>query len=110
MTLYRLLLWLFPRRVRRDFGDDMTRLFEAQLAEARQQGGSVLRLWCRAAADAVWHGSVERAIEIRRLGRASSAAKRQWRWCMAALLHDLRYAASGKRCPVWQSGSWLERS
>ena len=92
MTLYRLLLWLFPRRVRRDFGDDMTRLFEAQLAEARQQGGSVLRLWCRAAADAVWHGSVERAIEIRRLGAAISAAKRQWRWCMAALLHDLRYA------------------
>ena len=92
MPLYRLLLWLFPRRVRRDFGDDMTRLFEAQLAETRQQGGSVLRLWCRAAADAVWHGSLERAIEIRRLGAAISAAKRQWRWCMAALLHDLRYA------------------
>ncbi len=92
MTLYRLLLLLFPRRARRDFGDDMTRMFDAQLAETRQQGGSVLRLWCRAAADAVWHGSVERALEIRRLGGAMFAPTKHWRWWMAAILHDLRYA------------------
>jgi hypothetical protein len=97
MTPYRVLLLLFPRRVRRDFGDDMTRMFEAQLAEARQQSRSVSRLWCRAAADALWHGSVERALEIRRAGGALTAATRHWRCLMvamlAAMLHDLRYAA-----------------
>jgi predicted permease len=90
---YRLLLVLFPRQVRREFGDDMARLFAAQLEETRAQRGSVWRLWGRAIADALWHGSIERALSAGRTLRAVLAETRRWRWWMAALLQDLRYAS-----------------
>ena len=92
MTLYRLLLLAFPRRVRREFGEDMVRMFEAQLRTARVTGNSRLRLWCSAAADAIFYGLAERFgapshrphIDVRRRGR--------WRSWMDSVRLDLRYA------------------
>ena len=92
MTLYRLLLLAFPRRVRREYGEDMVRMFEAQLRTARVMGNSRLRLWCSAAADAVFYGLAERFgapshrphIDVRRRGR--------WRSWMDSVRLDLRYA------------------
>jgi hypothetical protein len=60
MTLYRLLLLAFPRRIRRQFGDEMARMFEEQLRSAKASGQSVRRLWGQAAADAIAQGTAER--------------------------------------------------
>ena len=60
MSLYRLLLLAFPRRVRREYGDEMVRMFEAQLRSARATGNSRVRLWMSAAADAIFYGLAER--------------------------------------------------
>ena len=60
VLLYRLLMLAFPRRVRRDFGEDMQRMFADQVAEARRQGHSAVRVWLEAAADAFQHGMSER--------------------------------------------------
>ncbi|HEY0874794.1 MAG TPA: ABC transporter permease [Vicinamibacterales bacterium] len=38
MILFNLLLWLFPRSFRRDFGEEMRRLFADQRQDARRQG------------------------------------------------------------------------
>jgi putative ABC transport system permease protein len=92
MTLYRLLLLAFPRRIRREFGDDMVRLFAAQLRDTRSEHGSVWRLWSRAIADALWHGSIERALAVWRGVNRAVASTRRWSWWMAALQQDLRYA------------------
>src|SRR5262245_47196463 len=92
MTLYWLLLLLFPRRTRRAFGDDMSAMFAAQLAQARAEGRSVARLWMRAVSDAVWHGGAGRAAELGQWGRACARELRRWRWWMFALEQDLRYA------------------
>jgi putative ABC transport system permease protein len=44
--LYRRLLLLFPFEFRREFGSEMTEVFEAQRAEARAKGGRAMaRLW-----------------------------------------------------------------
>jgi putative ABC transport system permease protein len=95
MTFYRLLLLAFPRRFRRELGDDMARMFAAQLLETRSQGGSEWRLWLRAIADAAWHGSIERTLAIwcgLTTALAALAVTRRWRCWMAALRQDLRYA------------------
>ena len=91
--MYRLLLWLaFPRRLRRAFGDDMARLFEAQRAEVRAAGGSVARLWIQAIWDAAAQGSAERMAAIENGGMALVREVRRWRWWMRALIQDTRYA------------------
>jgi putative ABC transport system permease protein len=91
MKRYRLLLLAFPRRTRRDDGDEMERMFEAQLQEARAVGQSVWRLWLQAIADAFWHGTVERLAMITSGTVAVVRESRRWRWWMHALVHDLRF-------------------
>jgi hypothetical protein len=86
MKRYRLLLLAFPRRTRRDDGDEMLRMFEAQLDDARAAGQSGGRLRLHAIADALWHGTSERsAMAASRTVRAVREFRR-WRWwiCRAA--------------------------
>src|SRR4029450_5664374 len=92
MKRYRLLLLAFPRRTRRDDGEEMLRMFEAQLDEARAAGQSVGRLWLHAIVDALWHGTSERIAMA--TSRAVTLVRefRRWRWWMHALFQDLRYA------------------
>jgi putative ABC transport system permease protein len=92
MKRYRLLLRAFPRRTRRDDGEEMLRMFEAQLEDARASGRSVARLWVHAIADAVWHGTSERIAMARTATLHVFREFRRWRWWMHALLRDLRYA------------------
>ncbi len=117
MILYRLLLLAFPRRVRREFGDDMARLFEAQRRAARETGEGTARFWIRAVADALVHGAAERILIARESLRTfalraagaergpgapasdgvggSDGAKpagRNWRLMMRAFTHDLKHA------------------
>ena len=93
MTLYRLLLLIFPRRMRREFADDMARLLAAHLDEARQARRGVARVWAHAIGDVLWHGLLERSLDIGRALRRVAAEARRWRWWMAALLQDVRYAS-----------------
>ena len=92
-TLYRLLLLAFPKHVRRDVGDDMVRMFEDQLREARARNDSVLRLWIAAINDAVVQGSAERLAGGRRDIAALISGIRRWRSWMHAVGQDLSYAA-----------------
>jgi putative ABC transport system permease protein len=91
MNLYRVLLLAFPRKVRREFGDEMTRLFDAQWRDAREAGESIGRLWVRAGVDAIRHGTAERLAmmrerRIRREPEASEGVR------MHALRQDFKYA------------------
>lgn len=88
--VYRLLLrFAFPKRFRDEFGDDMVRLFEAQLhAEPRGRW----RVWVAAVSDAAAHGAAERAALGRERLRRTWMALCRWRWWMRALWQDLRYA------------------
>ena len=91
--MYRMLLWLaFPRRLRRTFGDDMTRLFNAQREEVRASGGSMMRLWADAVRDALLQGTAERLKQIEHGGLAVARELRRWRWWMRAFIQDVRYA------------------
>ena len=91
--MYRMLLWLaFPRRLRRIFGDDMTRLFNAQREEVRASGGSMMRLWADAVRDALLQGTAERLKQIEHGGLAVARELRRWRWWMRAFIQDVRYA------------------
>jgi putative ABC transport system permease protein len=92
--MYRLLLWLaFPRKLRRMFGEDMERLFEAQREEVRASGGSIVRLWVDAIGDAFLQGTAERLKQVENLGFAVIREARRWRWWMRAFMQDVRYAA-----------------
>jgi putative ABC transport system permease protein len=93
MTLYRLLLLVFPRRVRRECGDDMERMFDEQRRLARAAGQSVTRLWIEACADVAVHGGAERIEGAAGRLRQVGDGLRRWRFWMAAFVHDLRYAA-----------------
>ena len=89
--MYRLLLLAFPKRVRREFGDDMARLFEAQRRAVRESGGGLARFWVSAILDAAIHGTAERisaAVAILRTGLQPGT----WRLCMRAFAHDLKHA------------------
>jgi putative ABC transport system permease protein len=92
MNPYRLLLLAFPRRVRDEFGRDMELLFEEQLRSARERGGSRIALWWMAAVDAIVNGLGERLDRVRPVARSGRSAFRRWRWWMAAIVQDLRYA------------------
>jgi len=72
--MYRLLLRLFPRDIRREFGADMEALFEYH--RRRAHGFETLRLWARAVTDALRHGV---ALRIERL-------------LMDTIAHDVRFA------------------
>ena len=94
MNAYRLLLLAFPREVRREFGDDMSDMFEAQL-DAATSVHARARLWVLAGADAAVHGIGERSERIRtRLRPLVHARWRapRWRYVMNAIGQDLRYA------------------
>jgi putative ABC transport system permease protein len=104
MKRYRLLLFAFPRRTRRDDGDEMLRMFEAQLDEARAGGQSVGRVCLHAIADALWHGTSERIALATSRSVTAVREFRRWRWWMHALVQDLRYAA---RTLVGQPGPSL---
>ena len=92
--MYRVLLWLaFPHRLRRTFGEDMTRLFDAQRAEVRATGGSMTRLWADAVRDVLLQGTAERLKQIEHGGLAVARELRRWRWWMRAFIQDVRYAA-----------------
>jgi predicted permease len=89
-ALYRLLLLAFPVRIRREFGDDMLRMFEQQLRGATPGGAA--RLWAEAAVDAIGHGAAERfGLTCRHAGAFLRGARR-WRWWMHAIRQDLTYA------------------
>ena len=90
--LYRLLLLAFPARVRRDFGDDMRRMFEDQLLANERAGEGRMRLWAAATADAVWHGGAERLRPAGHGLKAAVRGTRRWRWWVEALRSDIRYA------------------
>lgn len=61
MTLYRLLLRLFPRAFRDRFGDEMTAVFVARQQDARAQGRSATAaLWGRTLMDIAANGTSER--------------------------------------------------
>jgi predicted permease len=92
MKPYRLLLLAFPRRTRRDVGDEMLRMFESQLDEARASAQSVVGLWLRAIADALWHGTSERIANATSDVMRTCRELRRWRWWMHALGQDLRHA------------------
>ena len=91
MSAYRLLLLFFPSDWRREFGDDMTRLFEAQRAAAREAGENPAALWLRAIADAIVHGTAERASRWRSRRQRFSNEVKRWRWWMRAFVQDIRY-------------------
>jgi len=48
--VYRVMLYVYPYRLRADFGEDMLSMFQQQLLDARSSGGSleVCRIWARA--------------------------------------------------------------
>jgi predicted permease len=71
---YRLLLFAFPAKLRREFGDDMAAMFAMQIDEARRGRRSVARLWVRAITDATINGGIARlANERQRASHASGA-------------------------------------
>ena len=88
---YRVLLLAFPADVRREFGDDMARMFAKQIEDTRRQRRSVAALWLRAAADALLQGGGERfKTGTRRRGARREALR--WRWWMHAFAQDIRHA------------------
>src|SRR6185436_16458358 len=89
--LYRVLLLAFPARVRRQFGDDMVRMFERQLDEARRNGESAVRLLVDAAADAFVQGTDERLTIANEARVAAIRELGRWRCWMHAFRQDLRY-------------------
>lgn len=53
--VYRRLLHLYPAAFRHEYADEMTRLFEDQLRDARSAGGvaAIVRLWAQSTVDVV---------------------------------------------------------
>ena len=92
MTVYRLLLLLSPRRIRREFGADMERMFEAQYAATRTSGRSLAVFWLSAVADAFVHGGAERLSVAAAQGRRAIREAKRWRCYMCALGQDIRHA------------------
>jgi putative ABC transport system permease protein len=92
MKLYRLLLLCFPRRIRREFGADMARMFEAQYSATQTSGRSLAAFWLRAMGDALVHGGAERVTLAAAYGQDVIEEARRWRWYMHALVQDIRHA------------------
>jgi putative ABC transport system permease protein len=90
--LYAALLLAFPKQVRREFGRDMEELFAAQVADARRDGVSPLRIWALALFDAVRHGSAQRMEAFPHPGEGFIQGVKRWRWWMRAVRQDVAYA------------------
>jgi len=95
--LYRLLLLAFPRDLRRQFGDDMARVFRSQRAETQGRPLATLDLWARAVHDVLVHAAAERASRV--VTRSSAEAFRREAVnprargnFMETLVQDVRYA------------------
>jgi len=67
--VYRRLLRLYPVQFRREYADEMTRLFDEQVRDARRAGGTgaVMNLWIRAVADLVATALLTRLREQERV-------------------------------------------
>ena len=85
---YRVLLLAFPRRVRREFGDDMALLFDAQLAAAKAAGRASSGFGRRAIVDAAVHGCAERLGVVGDTLRDFTREARRWRWFMSVLRRE----------------------
>ncbi|MEO6213458.1 MAG: hypothetical protein ABIP65_07500, partial [Vicinamibacterales bacterium] len=92
VLIYRLLLLAFPKRVRREFGDDMARMLSDQLADARAGGGSAARVWLSAFVDAIRFGFAERFMPFYSHATVVGRESRRWRWWVHACQQDVRYA------------------
>ncbi|HET9371317.1 MAG TPA: ABC transporter permease [Vicinamibacterales bacterium] len=60
-AIYRVLLFAFSGDTRRRTGDDMALQFADERRQLAGRPIALLRLWVRAAADALWHGLLDRA-------------------------------------------------
>ena len=95
---FRLLLGLYPRRFRREYGDEMTSLFRVRLARARKAGRmAVARLWLGLVGDAVTNAlAVRRGARLPRTNaappvrRSPLPERREDR--METLWQDIRHA------------------
>jgi predicted permease len=87
---YRLMLRLLPRPFRREFGDDMARLFDERRREAGRSWAGVGALWARAASDILAHSLAERWRPP-----ISPIAPRKGATPMERWLIDVRYAVRG---------------
>ncbi|HUF27843.1 MAG TPA: ADOP family duplicated permease [Gemmatimonadaceae bacterium] len=87
--VFRLLLRLYPRSFREEYGDEMTRYFLERLTRAREQRKrqAVISLWARTALDLVRTAAAERGSPSGRHEPTTGAHP------MSAFLQDLRYAA-----------------
>ncbi len=90
--LYRLLLLAFPAQARREFADDMVRMFSEQLRDARATGRSQTRVWLSAMSDALRAGLAERFVPFHSRAVAGRRESRRWRWWVHAFQQDVRYA------------------
>lgn len=87
--VYRLLLRLFPRDFREEFGADMERLFLDRCREVEGRGAAAVGLWVQAAWDVTSHGLRER---VSRAGRAVEDILREGT-TMDGWIQDLRFGA-----------------
>ena len=85
MWIYRVLLFAFPADVRREYGDDMARMFAKQVQEAKRTQRGMGLLWLRAIADALVEGTRERFGGL-------APPHFRWRSYMRAFVQDVRYA------------------
>ena len=90
--MYRFLLLFFSRRTRAQFGDDMARLFEDHVREARSSGRSIAAIYLAALRDAIVEGTADRLSAAAHGFKTIARESRRWRWWMHALLQDIRYA------------------
>ena len=88
LTVYRLLLRLFPAPFRDRFGRDMADVFADRLQAAHRRGHlAVMVLWGRTTIDVISHASAER--------RRAPRIRERLRGFMRALLDDLATAVRG---------------
>ncbi len=103
---FRLLLRLYPHRLREELGDAMVEFFRDRIADARGSHGSlgVMEAWGAAVADALRHAPLARVDAarqaLRRLTspplRAVSDARRKDRM-LSSIWQDVRHAMRGMR-------------
>ena len=90
-SLYRLLLRLCPPDLRAEFGAEMEELFVAELGRARGLG--TIRVWARAIADVLRHGTGARNDAWHRQRRTSAYVEYEsGRFLMDTWRYDLRHA------------------
>ena len=88
--MYKLLLLLFPRDMRDEFGADMEELFRAERQKTR--GLAAVRLWLAAFTDALRHGLGARIDSMRAPSHQKAPAPSHRVFLMDIFTHDIRYA------------------